>query len=1779
MKSNGTGDVGSTGREGREPAHVCRLNPGSLRQAFPPAPYAARVSEASVGKILDDLYYEAETQRGKGTSFERLVRQFLLTDPRYATRFDEVWMWPNWPGRGGRPDHGIDLVARERETGDLCAIQCKFYDPQRTITKPDVDSFLAESGTGEFTSRLFVSTTNRWNGAAEAVILAQAVPVARIGLDDLFSSTIDWDSFSLSTPEVMVRTGARTLREHQHRALAAVTQGLSQADRGKLIMACGTGKTFTSLRIAEEIAGAGGRVLFLVPSIALLSQTLLEWNSQAELPLRSFAVCSDTKVGKGRGTTALSEDISVVDLAIPATTSGEDLAGRLVRDAAPVEGSDPMTVVFSTYQSLDAVARAQALGAPAFDLVVCDEAHRTTGATLAGTDESAFVRVHDAAYLRARKRLYMTATPRIYDDATKARAGEKNAVLASMDDTDVYGEELFRLGFGEAVSRNLLTDYKVLVLTVSEDRVNRQLQSSLARDGELSLDDAARIVGCWNALAKRSVDRTDFGEDGQPMRTAVAFARDIKTSKRFAAAFEGVAEDYRRTLADASLAVSSSMDADDEAANPAPTPSPLTSVQVRHVDGSMNIMERNTLLTWLSAQGEDAATSANPTDRSTRDVALNSTPPSNPDASLNPASCRVLSNARCLSEGVDVPALDAVMFLSPRKSQVDIVQSVGRVMRLAPGKRYGYIILPVAIPAGMRPEDVLKDNNTFRVVWEVLQALRAHDERFDAMVNKIDLNRSAPDKIAIIDPFGPAGGDTPDGAEGGDGGSGGPEPRGTQGVFDLDSLGKWREAIYARLVEKVGSRRYWEDWAKDVADIAARHRERLAARVAEPAVAEEFDGFLTALRANLNDSVTAEAAVDMLSQHLITKPVFDALFDGYDFGAENPVARVMGRMLRVLDGSHLEAETRELDGFYASVRERCSGIDNATGKQRIITELYEKFFRTAFPRTAESLGIVYTPTPVVDFILRGVDVLSRTHLGRGVTDEGVHVLDPFTGTGTFVVRLLQSGLIMPADLVRKYAGELHANEILLLAYYIATANIEVAYHDLVADDAAGGTADGGTVDGGEVPAGDGAGGDSGAGGYTPFTGIVLADTFQSAENDDALDQSVFVANNERATAQRDLDIQVIVGNPPYSVGQASANDNNANQSYPTLDARIEQTYAARSTATNKNSLYDSYVRALRWASDRIGGAGVIGFVTNGGFIDSNTSDGVRLSLVEEFAHVYVVNLRGYAWGGGEARRRECDNVFGQGSRATIAITFLVKDPRHSGPAVVRYRDIGDYLSREDKLRILDEARWEDMDWEVIEPDEHGDWIHQRDPGYARWQSIGGEPSPVFQAFSRGVETGRDSWVYSFSAPGLQDSVQLLIGTYNAERERVHRDHASELAGRTPAKAPVKDLVTTDETQIKWTSGLYNSLQKNRPIRYDAGATYPALYRPFCRQWLNASDGIIHRPAVLRRYFPTPAHDNVGFYLTGVSSHHEFSALMTDTVPDLHLLDTGQFFPRWTWKPVGGRHAAPPEERGELDLGLDLGRGTSGATASAAVGHEGEVLGGYRRVDNVTDATLRTYQDAYGPEVTKADVFYAVYGLLHSPDYRRRYGADLKKSLPRIPLLASQEDFVAFATAGRGLADLHLDYEQVAPTPLGITVDGVPVDWEDRHGIDPALLRVTKMRYGKVRREGTRTDDRSTIAYNEHVTLTGIPETAQDYHLGARSALDWLLDRYQVKVDKKSGIVNDPNLWMVEGAGGGPTATPQPFYLLDLIVRVTTVSLRTMAIVESLPPLRPREPSA
>ncbi len=1591
-------------------------------------------TKTTVHDVIDELRAAPSTSQ-QGTKFEQLMVEYFHTDPTLQVTYDEVQGWSSWPHHQNSHDTGIDLVARNRDTGEWTAIQCKFYDPKHYLQKSDIDSFFTASGKSwdgvSFSNRIIISTTDKWSKHAEDALTDQLIPVQRIGLAEIAEAPIDW--MRESQLEYRLRKAVRYgLRPHQKAAIAAIQEGFETCDRGKWISACGTGKTFTSLRLAEQRCkdNAGHlRVLFLAPSISLVSQTLREWMAQTQTDIRPFVVCSDTKASRQ------AEDISVHDIPLP-TTDASKLVAAL---AAAPRRARGMQVVFSTYQSIDVVATAAKAAGVEFDLVLCDEAHRTTGVTLSGdSSESAFVKVHDNTYLPAAKRLYMTATPRIYGEDVKQKADDASAVLASMDDEALFGPEFHRLGFGEAVEQGLLADYKVMILVVDNQAIAENVQASLADDSmELSLDDAAKIVGCWNGLAKRTRDG-DFGKDTTPMKRAVAFARNIKASTAFAEAFPQVVD---------ALADDTSSPVDRE-----------LSCAVHHVDGTMNALIRAEQLSWLKAPIPDG-------------------------------ECRILSNARCLSEGVDVPALDAVLFLSPRNSLVDVVQSVGRVMRKAPGKKYGYVILPVATPAGVAPEEALKDNKRYKVVWDVLNALRSHDDRFNAMINSINLDHDTKGKIDIeIIGQGPAtDSDHDSGAD--------PSTKPTAAQLPLFPYTQWRDSILARIVKKVGDREYWDAWADDVVDINTNQITRINTILAagDPQVTDQFDQFLTGLRANLNDSIGPDDAVSMLSQHLITRPVFEALFEHASFAAQNPVSITMQRMVDALAGHGLEAETAKLGKFYDSVRRRAEGVTTAGGRQTVIHELYEQFFTKAFPKQASSFGVVYTPVEIVDFILRAADDVCRHEFGYGLTGEGVHVLDPFTGTGTFIVRLLESGIIRPDDLARKYAAELWANEIMLLAYYIACVNIETTYQALTHAHNPDADAE-----------------------YLPFPGATLTDTFQISEAGDRADTSLIPVNSERIENQLATPIRVIIGNPPYSTGQESANDDNQNAKYPTLDARIAETYAALSTATNKNSLYDSYIRAFRWATDRIGDHGVIAFVSNNGWIDGNTADGIRKTMTDEYSHIWIYNLRGNARTAGITRQKEGGGVFDVGARTGVAVLIAAKNPNASGPFQISYHGVPDYQTRDDKLADIHDASIDAVAWQTITPNQAGDWLNQRNDTFTEYPAIGNTAKPTgettyFTSQSAGVQTNRDAWCYNYSATKVEHNMARMINFYNQQ------------ATAQPADKSDLDM---DPTQISWSSSLIPRALRGEPHEFDPNSMRTAVYRPYSKQALYFDPIFNHRPGKNASYFPTPHHENVGCVLIAPRPGVDFAAVMVDALPDLSFYTyTAQFFPRWTFeKPA-----------------------SDGALFASAAGEVDEY--GYRRVDNITDEILTLYRSEFGDQLTKDDIFYYVYAVLHSEQYRETFAADLKRMLPRIPLAASTTDFEAFTDAGRKLADLHIGYESIEPYPLPEpTVAGLD-EWE--------LYRVQKMRWADK-------TSKKAIIYNSHITLSDVPAEAHRYMLGSRSALEWLIDRYRVKTDPAPGIVNDPNNWCREH--------DDPRYIVDLVKRVTRVSVDTMKIVDALPQL-------
>ncbi|ANK63766.1 helicase (plasmid) [Loigolactobacillus backii] len=1548
-----------------------------------------------------------DVQRERGTLFEKLVLAYLKHEPTYKALYQNVWLLSDVPDDYGisKKDTGVDLVA-EQKNGDLVAIQAKFYTHK--VGKDSINSFVAELGKSYYQHGLIVSTVDEWNINARETIEQNEKGIEIIGLSDLRNSQIDWSQFNFERPEKVTIKKPKQLRDYQQTAKENALNHFKEHDRGQLIMAPGTGKTFTSLKIAEALAKAQStpfKVLYLVPSIQLLTQTLRGWNNDTELTMTSMAVTSDRDASRG---TDGNEDIKAADIGYPATTSSQKILQNW-RDFEEGQPTD-MVVIFSTYQSIDVIGEAQKKGLPEFDFIISDEAHRTTGAHESTKEASIFAKVHSNRNVQGLKRMYQTATPKIFGESAKRNAKEKSILLASMDDESKYGAVFFRMGFGQAVSHGILTDYKVMVLAVDEAAIQKDMQRTLADpENGLNIDDVGRIVGIWNGMMRRNGYKNPVKNspyDGAPLERAIAFTRTIEESKKVSDQFEDVVNDYIGNAVDEQS----------------------VHLSMRHADGQMNALQKGEILDWLA----------------------------NPNKPADEA--RIVSNVRFLTEGIDIPTLDAVIFLSPKKSQVDIVQAVGRIMRKAEGKDYGYIILPIVIPTDETPETILDNNKNYETVWQVINALRSVDERFEAMIDK--LNMAKPKQLKVIGV-----GSAPDQMNDRESNTDIANPVSVQTELNLE-WDKFEGAIFGKIVQKVGDRKYLENWSQDVAKIAERQISWIKNKLSDKKdpISLEFKKFVSSLQHNINQSIDENQAAEMLSQHLITKPIFEALFEEYSFVNQNPVSQAMESIVSELEKAGFAKEQENLEPLYESVRMRAEGIEKAEDKQKIIVTLYDKFFKTAFKSTTERLGIVFTPIEVVDFIVHSVDDVLKKHFDKSLASKNVHILDPFTGTGTFIVRTLtylkeqmDAGKISLADITRKFTQELHANEIVLLSYYIAAINIEATFNEISGKEE----------------------------GYVPFEGIVLTDTFESTETEDTdtLDDDYFGTNDERLKRQQEVPITAIIGNPPYSVGQNSENDNNQNLHYPKLEERISSTYTADSTAKLKQALYDSYVEAFRWASDRIGDRGVIAFVSNGAFVDNQSFDGFRKNLYTDFNHLYIYNLRGDQRTQGERSRREGGKIFGSGSRTPISISVLVKDGTDNHQ--LHYKDIGDYLSREDKLEILNSnSSIEGLEWLEILPDKNNDWINQRDSNYEIYPSVSdGTQNEIFNNYTLGVQTGRDWWTIGFSRDNTLKNANRMIDNYNSE------------VGRVSGQSDSLDNINMDPTFINWSDVLKKKLVRNEKIEVDENMMVITAFRPFTKKWMYYDSSIIHR---VRQYKELGDFGRL-IFTTGTGVSRDFSALVTTFIPNYHYLDTGR---------------------------------------ALFESKESELLGNVQQVTNISEYAQRMFN------LSTDDMFYYVYAVLNSPAYKEKYANNLNKELARIPKLKDADEYVRI---GKELIDLHLNYENQNP------LDSVEVVESTSN------YTVKKMKFKKVKVGGKSVNDRSTIIYNESIVIRNIPERSYEYVVNGRPAIEWIIDQYQVKKDNKSGIVDDPNYF-----------SDNPKYILNLLLSVITVSMRTLELIDELP---------
>ncbi|WP_231221380.1 DEAD/DEAH box helicase [Helicobacter pylori] len=1604
------------------------------------------MSEISTYKLIKEKLQAIPNLRLKGSWFEKVSKRFLKEHDS-ADEYESIDLWSDWELRGKEGDRGIDIVITTTSK-EYIAVQCKFH--QDSVSLNDLSSFLTklQSGVGEvgFKKGIIISTSNLSSNALEEIEQirkSKGIDIVEISEENFIYSQIDWEKFDpTQTQGELPLCDKKKPRPHQIEAIKATKEYFSDPKntRGKLIMACGTGKTYTSLKIMEALDPK--ITLFLAPSIALLSQTFREYAQEKSDPFYASIVCSDDKVGKGKKNKNDddTDDIDFSELPLKPSTRPEDILS--VCEKAQKENK--RFIIFSTYQSALRIKEAQEVGLGEIDLVICDEAHRTVGAMYSSNerdDKNAFTLCHSDGNIKAKKRLYMTATPKVYSESSKAKAKESDNAIYSMDDESIFGEEIYTLNFTRAIALDLLTDYKVMILAVRKENLSgvtnsvNQKISRLEAEGTkldkklINNEFVCKVIGTHKGLAKQDLIALDDENkqdhnlqnknDTTPSQRAISFCKSISTSKRIKDSFETIMECYDEELKKKSF-------------------KNLT-ISIDHIDGTMNCKVRLEKLEELNT--------------------------------FKPNTCKVLSNARCLSEGVDVPALDSIVFFDGKSAMVDIIQAVGRVMRKAKHNKRGYIILPIALEESeIQNLDEAVNNTNFKNIWKVIKALRSHDP---SLVDEATFR----EKIKIF------GSDDNDETNQDDEelqkdktDKTKQDPKQAQKtLFDAILLQDLANAVYNVMPTKLGDRNYWENFTKKTGNIARTLNNRLKDIFEKNP--EIFHSFLDSLKGNIHSNIKEDEALDMITSHIITKPIFDAIFGD---NIKNPISKALDKMVEKLSTLGLQGETKDLKNLYESVKTEAMHAKSQKSQQELIKNLYNTFFKVAFRKQSEKLGIVYTPIEVVDFILRATNGILKKHFHTDFNDKNITIFDPFTGTGSFIARLLskENGLISDEALKEKFLNHLFAFDIVLLAYYIALINITQAAQNRDSS-------------------------------LKTFKNIALTDSLDFYEEKN--DKGVFdlfkdlEENKEIKSTIEKQNIRVIIGNPPYSAGSKSENDNNQNLSHPNLKKRVNEKYGKNSTAKVGKTTRDTLIQSIYMASELLKDRGVLGFVVNGSFIDSKSADGFRKSVAKDFAHLYVLNLRGNTRILGEERKKEGGQIFDSGSRATIAIIFFVKDTSVKDSAI-HYYDIGDYLKREEKLNLL--ANFENLEsvpFKEITPNDKGDWINQRNDDFEKLIPLKRDKNlqnpSVFDINSCGVGSGRDPWVYNFSPIVLMQNVQKCMDTYNADLERfnVHFREAFKQRTKGVKSADLyKQLndkeITIDKTKIAWTDDLKNHLIKNKNLQEShKDRIRLAMYRPFNKQWLYWDKDWINRQGEFSKIFPNKSAQNVVIN-TGVGNGKNFSALVSDCISD-YVISPNQAYPLYYYDDLGNRYNA---------------------------------ISGY-----ALNLFRKHYEDNL---IAEEEIFYYIYAILHHKGYLEKYKNSLTKEAPRIAL---SEDFKELSMLGKQLAELHLNYES---GEMHASVEYKTLMNAEEEG----YYDVETMK---------KIGDR--IHYNNHIAITKIPKKAFEYVVNGKSAIDWVIERYKKTTDKDSLIENNPNDYK-----GGK-------YVFELLCRVIKLSEKSVDLIEKI----------
>ena len=781
-------------------------------------------------------------------------------------------------------------------------------------------------------------------------------------------------------------------------------------------------------------------------------------------------------------------------------------------------------------------------------------------------------------------------------------------------------------------------------------------------------------------------------------------------------------------------------------------------------------------------------------------------------------------------------------------------------------------------------------------------------------------------------------------------------------------------------------REAWRQFKKDLPDILDTLREAIRRAAERGDYQAAATGFLALCHRTIGPNVSEQDVQEMLIQHILTKDIFLRVFAEDQYHQENNIARQLDALAQTFFTGALRRDTTDdLFPYYGAITGAAANIADYREKQRFLKAIYEDFYQTYNPAAADRLGVVYTPNEVVDFIIRGADHLLQKHFGCTLADSNVQILDPATGTGTFITSLID---YLPEDrLEYKYINEIHANEVAILPYYIANLNIEYSYKEKT-------------------------------GHYREFPNLCFVDTLdnmdwqQSGATDGAVQRQgglllggLSEENWIRVQEQNEKTISVIIGNPPYNDQQSNWYDLNPNRKYPEIDKRIRDTYVKEGTAQRTHQ-YDMYKRFIRWASDRLADDGVIAFVNNSAFLDSRQDDGFRKIVADEFNELWVIDLKGNARTSGERRRREGGNIFDNKIRVGVAIYFLVRRQGDSGFKVF-HNSVKDYAKSSDKVEYVRDKTLASFDFSDITPDANGQWLNQSNSDFARLTSLANRRAKrnntvavgqaVFSLHSVGISTNRDEWVYDFKKSYLSGKVRFFCQTYLEEVARFAEEDKTKFEKEAQSSSDESSIDNEKVGQwvnksIKWTSELVGHLIEYDPIEFDTGNVTPALYRPFTTKFSYYAPIITHRRYQMPQIFPHELDGgNKVICFPGNATSNGFQVLATDKVFSHDLLKTTQCLPLYRYTTEG------------------------------------------ERVSNITQWGLRQFREHYGnDDITAEDIFSYTYSVLHDPVYREKYAVDLLREFPRLPFY---DDFGAWAAMGRKLLNLHVGFELAAPYPL------------------------------------------------------------------------------------------------------------------------------------------------